>query len=74
LNDLFVQHSEYCSSGDSSLEALREGVKKVAEQEADDYFVLLISDANLSRYGVDPAEFGLELARNVQVNAFALFM
>ena len=69
-----VAHSEYCSSGDSSLEALREGVKKVAEEEADDYFLLLVSDANLSRYGVDPSEFGAELSRNPEVNAFALFI
>ena len=46
-----------------------------AETEADDYFCLLVSDANLSRYGVDPAEFGAELARGApDVNAFALFI
>lgn len=58
----------------SSLAALRAGIKKVAETEADDYFCLLVSDANLSRYGVDPAEFGAELTRVPEVNAFALFI
>ena len=64
----------FCNKANSSLDALREGVKKVVEEEGDDYFVLLVSDANLSRYGVDPAEFGLELSRNPEVNAFALFI
>ncbi len=75
-------HSEYCSSGDNSLEGLKQAIKSVSQQEADDYFVLLVSDANLSRYGVDPLEFGAELTRCAfpgaagapAVNAFALFI
>lgn len=43
-------------------------------EDADDYFVLLISDANLSRYGVSPSQFSLELTRDARVNAFALFI
>jgi hypothetical protein len=73
-----VAHSEYCSSGDNSLEGLKHAVKSVSAAEADDYFVLLVSDANLSRYGIDPAEFGAELTRcatsATPVNAFALFI
>ena len=49
-------HTEYCSSGDSTVEALRLGIKYVVEKEADDYFVFLVSDANLSRYDISPRE------------------
>lgn len=47
-------HTEYCASGDSTVEALRLGMKYVVEKEADDYFVFLVSDANLSRYNISP--------------------
>jgi hypothetical protein len=56
------------------MEATKRAVKDVFEQEADDYFVLVVSDANLSRYGVDPIQFGALLTSNVAVNAFALFI
>lgn len=46
-----IAHSEYTQSGDHSLEGTIKAVKCVAEEEADDYFVLVVSDANLSRYG-----------------------
>ena len=66
--------SEYTQSGDHSLEALKRGIKEITAEEADDYFVLLLSDANLSRYGISPAEFALELTRDPKCNAFALFV
>jgi MoxR-like ATPase len=67
-------HAEYCQSGDNSLECLKHGIQTIVEEESDDYFVLLISDANLNRYNVSPKEFGKELTKDPAVNAFALFI
>jgi hypothetical protein len=49
-----IAHSEYCQSGDNSLEGTVRAVKAVVEEEADDYFVLVVSDANLSRWVLPP--------------------
>lgn len=42
-------HSRSCPSGDNSLEAARQSVGEVVREEGDDYFVFLLSDANLGR-------------------------
>lgn len=42
-------HSRSCPSGDNSLEAAKLAVKEVVAEEGDDYFVFLLSDANLGR-------------------------
>merc|ERR1712194_979416 len=42
------------ASGDSTVEAIEAAVKKVASQEADDYLVFVVSDANLGGYGITP--------------------
>ena len=47
-------HSEYCSSGDKTVKALQCAVREVVREPADDYFVFLVSDANLRRYNVNP--------------------
>lgn len=67
-------HAEYTQSGDHTLEATSRAVRTVFEEEADDYVVVVVSDANLQRYGVNVREFGAQLTRNVKVNAFALFI
>lgn len=67
-------HSEYCQSGDTTLQATQRAVKQVKDEEADDYFVLVVSDANLSRHGVSPVELGKSITQDPTVNAFALFI
>ena len=42
----------YVMSGDSTLEAIEWSCRDIAKQEADDYFVIALSDANLTRYGI----------------------
>jgi hypothetical protein len=51
-----IAHSEYCSSGDSTVEALQCAIYNVTKEEADDYFVFGVSDANLARYGIRPQQ------------------
>eukprot|EP00287_Rhodomonas_sp_CCMP768_P002650 CAMPEP_0196727726 /NCGR_PEP_ID=MMETSP1091-20130531/8639_1 /TAXON_ID=302021 /ORGANISM="Rhodomonas sp., Strain CCMP768" /LENGTH=126 /DNA_ID=CAMNT_0042070379 /DNA_START=157 /DNA_END=538 /DNA_ORIENTATION=- len=55
-------------------EAAGHAVREVTEVEADDYFVFLLSDANLRRYGIEPEELGDLLVADKRVNAFAIFI
>ena len=67
-------HAQYCWSGDHTLEATEQAIKRVVAQEADDYFVVVLSDANLERYGIPAEAFGKVLMADARVNAFAVFI
>eukprot|EP01095_Lingulamoeba_sp_RSL-Kostka_P004957 TRINITY_DN16220_c0_g1_i1.p1 TRINITY_DN16220_c0_g1~~TRINITY_DN16220_c0_g1_i1.p1 ORF type:complete len:161 (-),score=39.80 TRINITY_DN16220_c0_g1_i1:32-514(-) len=67
-------HSEYCSSGDSTVKALELAVNEVTNEEADDYFVFLVSDANLKRYGIHPKTLSDIINKNKKVNTFCIFL
>ncbi|KAM8820841.1 von Willebrand factor A domain-containing protein 8 [Eudromia elegans] len=67
-------HSQFCMSGDHTLEGTEHAVRDVVKDEADEYFVIVLSDANLERYGILPARFAQALTTNSQVNAFAIFI
>lgn len=67
-------HSQFCMSGDYTLEATEHAIREIAKEEADEYFVIVLSDANLERYGIPPARFAQALTINPQVNAFAIFI
>ena len=42
--------------------------------EADERFVIVLSDANLERYGIRPSHFAEVLQSNDDVNAYAIFI
>lgn len=67
-------HSQFCMSGDHTLEGTEHAIKDITTEEADEYFVIILSDANLSRYGISPARFAQILTSDPQVNAFAIFI
>ncbi|TRY92386.1 hypothetical protein DNTS_024700 [Danionella cerebrum] len=67
-------HSQFCMSGDYTLEATKDAVSELASEEADEHFVIVLSDANLERYGIRPERFAHALTCNPQVNAFAIFI
>jgi hypothetical protein len=67
-------HSQYCSSGDHTLEAVREAIAAVVKEDADDFLVLVLSDANLRRYAIPPAALARELQADPRVQAFILFI
>lgn len=67
-------HSQFCMSGDHTLEGTEHAIKDITKEEADEYFVIILSDANLSRYGINPARFAQILTSDPQVNAFAIFI
>lgn len=48
--------SRSCPTGDATCEAFEDSVTRIVTTEADDYFVCVLSDANLGRYNISPAE------------------
>ncbi|CAG5132917.1 unnamed protein product, partial [Candidula unifasciata] len=71
---LMLAHAQFCISGDNTLEAAKHHIKALAQEEADEHFVILLSDANFDRYGIRPSRFGEILTGNEDVNAYAIFI
>ena len=67
-------HSQYCWPGDNTLAATKAAIKEVTKEPADDYYVVVLSDANFSRYGINPDDFAKLLNSDPRVNTFALFI
>lgn len=67
-------HSQFCMSGDNTLSATEHAIKTIADADADEYFVIVLSDANFDRYGISPTDFSNILVSNPKVNAFAIFI
>jgi hypothetical protein len=72
--DQMLAHSQYCWTGDNTLEATRVAIEEVAKEKADDYLVVVLSDANLSRYGIDPRILGDIMEKDPKVNVVVLFI
>eukprot|EP01124_Arcella_intermedia_P029907 TRINITY_DN642_c0_g1_i1.p1 TRINITY_DN642_c0_g1~~TRINITY_DN642_c0_g1_i1.p1 ORF type:complete len:1385 (-),score=366.10 TRINITY_DN642_c0_g1_i1:72-3695(-) len=69
-----VAHSQYCWAGDTTLEATQRAIQNIVKEEADQYFVFVLSDANLDRYRIDPKAFASILSEHPEVNAFAILI
>ena len=67
-------HSQFCVSGDHTLEAAKDAIERVAQEEADEHFVIVLSDANLDRYGIRPQRFADVLTGDENVNAYVIFI
>eukprot|EP00066_Takifugu_rubripes_P009279 XP_003976079.1 PREDICTED: von Willebrand factor A domain-containing protein 8 isoform X1 [Takifugu rubripes] len=67
-------HSQFCMSGDYTLEATDSSIKDLAQEEADEHFLVVLSDANLERYGIRPERLANVLTSDPQVNAFVIFI
>ncbi|KAL7983994.1 hypothetical protein Chor_004534 [Crotalus horridus] len=67
-------HAQFCMSGDHTLEGTEHAIREIAKDDADEYFVIVLSDANLERYGIPPARFAQALTIDPKVNAFAIFI
>lgn len=61
-------------SGDYTLEATDASIKELAQEEADEHFLVVLSDANLERYGIRPERFANVLTSDPEVNAFVIFI
>lgn len=69
-----VAHTQYCMSGDHTVEAIDRAVQQVVEADADDYYVFVVSDANLERYNIQPKRMGQKLVADPTVKAHAIFI
>ena len=48
-----ASYPQFCFPGDHTIEATREAVRRLAaDEEADERFLIVLTDANLERYGI----------------------
>ncbi|XP_008476364.3 von Willebrand factor A domain-containing protein 8 [Diaphorina citri] len=70
-------HAQFCASGDYTLESIRASIQDLTTECAqhDDSILIVLSDANLDRYGIAPREMGEALnAEAASVRAYAIFI
>eukprot|EP00039_Didymoeca_costata_P004596 m.74562 g.74562 ORF g.74562 m.74562 type:complete len:1871 (+) comp12470_c0_seq4:171-5783(+) len=73
-----LSHSQFCMSGDHTLEAAEKAIEDMSQRrnESDETFVIILSDANLDRYGRHPRELGQVLlsAGPLNTKAFCIMI
>lgn len=68
-------HSQFCWSGDYTLPATSHAIDSLAKEDCDEAIVIVLSDANLSRYGISPKKLGEALKRQEpKVQAYTIFI
>ncbi|KAF1799288.1 AAA domain-containing protein [Mucor lusitanicus] len=67
-------HSQYCLSGDNTLGAASHSMKEVVQEESDDYFVVVLSDANIAQYNIHPNDIARILKSDDRVTAQMIFI
>ena len=69
-----IAESQFCWSGDHTMEATRTAIEQVTKNMGDDYFVIVLSDANFSRYGIKSKHFAALMNSDLRVNVYAIFI
>uniref|UniRef100_A0A8W7PVA6 VWFA domain-containing protein n=1 Tax=Anopheles coluzzii TaxID=1518534 RepID=A0A8W7PVA6_ANOCL len=68
-------HAQFCWSGDHTLAATELAVDELAKEDCDEAIVIVLSDANLARYGITPRKLNAALARqSPRVQAYVIFI
>lgn len=67
-------HAQFCISGDHTLPATKTAITGLAQEDCDEAIVVILSDANLERYGIPPKRFAMALTEESKVNAYAIFI
>ena len=67
-------HTQFSSAGDHTVEATRVAIKEMSKGLSDENFVIVISDANFSRYWINPKDFAAIMTSDPSVNVFAIFI
>lgn len=69
-------HAQFCISGDNTLEAIRDAITRLEKEkdEFDEGIVIVLSDANLSRYGIAPRRLADALQSSDFISAYAIFI
>ena len=73
INQMYA-NAMSCASGDHTLAAAHRAINDIVTQPADDYFVFVLSDANLRSYGINDKSLARILLANKQVNTYAIFI
>ncbi|KAL5520838.1 hypothetical protein ACEPAF_2841 [Sanghuangporus sanghuang] len=60
--------TQYAFAGDYTVEAIEKAVDEVAKFDADDWFVIAISDANFGRYNITAEDLRRSMNRNPKVH------
>lgn len=75
LTQMMHAHSQFCWSGDNTVEATKHAIDSIAKDESDESIVIMLSDANLSRYNISPKELANALtSKEPKVQAYAIFI
>ncbi|KZT28299.1 hypothetical protein NEOLEDRAFT_1129681 [Neolentinus lepideus HHB14362 ss-1] len=61
--------TQYSFAGDYTVEAIEKSVLEVGKFDADDWFVIAITDANFERYGIKPEDLKNAMNRNPKVHS-----
>ncbi|XP_014258811.1 von Willebrand factor A domain-containing protein 8 isoform X2 [Cimex lectularius] len=67
-------HSQFCMSGDYTLEATEDAIKSLAKEDCDEAIVIVLSDANLRRYAIPVKELSQSLICDPRVEAYIIFI
>lgn len=67
-------HSQYCWSGDNTLASTEWAISTLAEEDCDEAILVVLSDANLQRYGIPASRLAQALSSKPNVNAYAVFI
>jgi hypothetical protein len=69
-----IAHSQYCWSGDHTVDAMKHAVKTITSVDADSYSVFVISDANLEQYGIRPSTLARIIKSDDRVDMYCIFI
>ena len=69
-----IWNASFCESGDHTLAAAAHAIAEVVKAEADDYFVFVLSDANLGGYGITGESLAQVLLADKRVSTYAIFI
>ena len=68
-----LAHAQFCWTWSNTLVAIKSTLDKIKEQQGEDYFVIVLNDANFSHYGIDLAFFSSIMIFDPRVNVFCSF-
>ena len=68
-------HAQFCMSGDHTLEATRQSISALSQAtDIDEAFLILLSDANLDRYGIPASHLARCLTDTKNVRCATVFI
>ncbi|CAG9859748.1 unnamed protein product [Phyllotreta striolata] len=71
---LMHAHSQFCWSGDNTLESTKWAIDSIKTEDYDEAIVIVLSDANLQRYGIPPSELAKAMSSRPDVRSYAIFI